>query len=264
MPGSKLTDSSEPQAAPGATSRRRRPGSKTAPTATPVNLATPLAGSSVAPKPGRNRPPRPVHQAPSSRPLAETAGPDPETPLSEVRLAIGSIGSPHGTGGDLRLRLLTDDPQHLLRIKRVYVGDELAPRELLSIRFHAGLGLIRLSGVRNPDDARALLGQTVRISGRDARPLAAGEFYFYQVIGLTAFDEGGVEIGTVTDILETGANDVFVITPGDGGKEMLLPNIPSVILEINSSARRMTVRPLVYWESPAQQRGLDPGEAGPN
>jgi 16S rRNA processing protein RimM len=193
-----------------------------------------------------------VHQAPSSRPLVETAGPEPETPLSKVRLAIGSIGSPHGTEGDLRLRLLTDDPQHLLKIRQVWVGDETQPRQLLSIRFHTGLGLIRLSGVRNPDDARALLGQMVRISGKDARPLAAGEFYFYQVIGLTAYDEAGAELGIVTDIMETGANDVFVITPGGDEKEMLLPNIPSVILEIDSKARKMIVRPLVYWESPAQ------------
>ena len=254
MPDSKLTDSTAPKKQVHTGPRRPRTGSNAKPTPAPVtDSATPHARADPPkPRPGRNRPARPVHHAPSSRPLSETTGPDPDIPLSDVRLSIGSIGSPHGTEGEFRLRLSTDDPDHLRRIKQVFVGDESSPRTLLSLRFHQGLGLIRLSGVKSPDDARALLGKTVRIAGKDARPLKPGEFYLYQVIGIVARDESGTDLGTVTDIMETGANDVFVVTPPDGGKEILLPNIPDVILEINSTERRMTVRPLVYWESPTE------------
>jgi 16S rRNA processing protein RimM len=254
MPDSKLTDN-DSRARPVHTGPRRprkRSNAKAEPVSASETVQPSAPSESPKPRPSRNRPPRPVHQAPSSRPLAETAGPDPDVPLRDVRLAIGSIGSPHGTEGELRLRLSTDDPDHLRQIKRVYVGDEQSPRTLLSVRFHQGLGLIRLSGVQSPDDARALLGQSVRISGKDARPLQPGEFYYYQVIGLVAHDESGAVIGTVTDIMETGANDVFVITPPDGAKEILLPNIPDVVLEINSAERRLVVRPLVYWESPTE------------
>jgi 16S rRNA processing protein RimM len=177
----------------------------------------------------------------------DTSGPDPDTPLDAVRLAIGSIGGPHGVDGELRMRMSTDDPDHLRTIRLVWVGEETAPRRLLGIRFHQGLALIRLSGVRTPEDAKALIGQTVRISGKDARPLQAGEFYFYQAIGITAYDEAGNPLGTVTDILETGANDVFVITPPDGAAEVLLPNIPAVVLALDPAAKRMTIRPLKYW-----------------
>ncbi len=254
MPGSKLTDNTGAKTPIHTGPRRPRSGSNAKPGPVPGVDSDPpvVATEPPKPRPGRNRPPRPVHQAPSSRPLAETAGPEPDAPLRDVRLAIGSIGSPHGTEGELRLRLSTDDPEHLRRIKHVYVGEERAPRTLLSLRFHQGLGLVRLSGVNSPDDARALLGQTVRISGKDARPLKPGEFYFYQVIGLTAYDEAGTVLGTVTDIMETGANDVFVVTPPDGTKEQLFPNIPSVVLDINSIERRMTIRPLVYWDSPTE------------
>lgn len=192
---------------------------------------------------------RRVPTSSSSRPLGETSGPDPDVPLSEVRLAIGTIVGTHGVDGELRLRLSTDEPEQLRRIKRIYVGEETTTRRLTGVRFHQGMALIRINGVSNPEQGKALLGQIVRISGRDARPLEPGEFYYYQVVGITAFDEVGNVIGIVSDILETGANEVFVITPEAGGKEILLPNIPDVVLEINSAERRMTVRPLVYWET---------------
>jgi 16S rRNA processing protein RimM len=203
---------------------------------------------------GRTRPPRkPRHRQKSpafaSRPLGETPGPDPETPLSDVRLAIGTIAGAHGSGGELKLRLATDDPEQLRRIKRIYIGDETTIRRLIGVRFHKGMALIRVSGVTLPEQAELLRGQIVRISGNDARPLEPGEFYYYQVIGLTAKDEAGAAIGVVSDIIETGANVVFVVSPADGGKDILLPNIPDVILDLDPAARTMVVRPLTYWNS---------------
>jgi 16S rRNA processing protein RimM len=171
-------------------------------------------------------------------------------PLNEVRLAIGTIVGVHGTGGELKLRLATDDPEQLRRLKRIFVGEDASPRRLLGVRFHKGMALIRISGVSRPEEGESLRGQTVRISGGDARPLKAGEFYYYQVLGLTVVDEAGGDVGIVTDIIETGANIVFVVTPTDSGKEMLLPNIPGVVLDINPSERRMVVRPLIYRDAP--------------
>lgn len=146
------------------------------------------------------------------------------------------------------MRLATDDPAHLTTIKHVFVGDEPQPRRLLGIRFHAGLALIRLPGVTSREQAAALRGEPVRIAGSDARPLAPGEFFLYQLIGLDVVDETGAPIGTVTDLMETGAHDVLVIAPADGGKNLLLPNHPDVVLDIRPAERRMTVRPLVYDE----------------
>jgi len=171
-------------------------------------------------------------------------------PLSEVRLAIGTIIGMHGTGGELKLRLATDEPDQLRRLKRIYVGDDPDPRRLLGVRFHKGMALIRIGGVTRPEHGESLRGQVVRISGRDARPLEPGEFYYYQVIGLTVFDELGEEVGVVSDIMETGANVVFVVTPNGGGKEILLPNIPDVVLDLRPAERRMVVRPQVYRDAP--------------
>ena len=178
----------------------------------------------------------------------DTVGPDPATPLADVRLVVGTVSGPHGVRGELKLRLATDDPEHLRAVKRVYVGDELRARRLLGVRFHAGQALLRLQGITTPEAVDALRGQPVRIAGGDARPPAPGEFFLYQLIGLEAVDEAGTRLGRVTDLLETGAHDVFVVAPPGGGPDLLLPNHPDVVLDVRPDEGRMTVRPLVYDE----------------
>lgn len=208
--------------------------------------AAPAAPSSKSQRPrGASRPKR---TPPRSRParLAETAGPEPDTPLADVRLSIGTIVGVHGIQGELKLRLATDDPDHLPQIKRVYVGDEPTPRRVLGVRFHRGGALVRLAGITTPEAGDALRGAPVRIAGADARPPAPGEFFLYQIVGLEAVDETGASLGRVTDVLETGAHDVFVVTPADGAPDLLLPNHPDVVLDIRPNDGRMVVRPLIY------------------
>ncbi len=130
---------------------------------------------------------------------------------------------------------------------RVYLDGEERPRRVTQLRLHGGDALIRFRGVTTPEAARALQGRVVRIAGADARPLAPGEFLLYQVIGLAVADEAGTDLGTVTDLLETGANDVFVISPPYGGPDLLIPNVPEVVLEIVPSEGRMVIRPPRFY-----------------
>lgn len=200
----------------------------------------------VRPRPvARSRPARSATTPPRNR-LAETAGPEPGIPPALVRLVVGTVVGPHGVGGELKLRLATDAPEHLREIDRIFLGEETRPRRLLGVRFHGGQALLRVQGISSRDAAEALRGVPLRIAGTDARPLAPGEFFLYQLIGLEAVDETGASLGRVTDVMETGAHDVFVVSPPDGGPDLLLPNHPTVVLDIRPTEGRMTVRPLVY------------------
>ncbi len=145
------------------------------------------------------------------------------------------------------MRLLTDDPEHLTTVKRLYLDDEPMARRVQGIRLHAGNALVKFQGIDSPDAARTLQGKTARIAGSDARPLEEGEFRLYQLIGLEVVDEGGTKIGTVTDLIETGANDVFIIEPGNSSADVLLPYHESVVLHIDPDAGRMTVRLPTYY-----------------
>ena len=126
------------------------------------------------------------------------------------------ILAPHGVRGEFKVRLQTDDPEHLLTIKRLFLGDETTSRTVLGARLHAGNALIRLQGISTPETVERFRGTPLRIRGADARPLAANEYFLYQMIGLEVFDESGNRLGRVTDLMETGANDVLVIAPDDG------------------------------------------------
>jgi 16S rRNA processing protein RimM len=179
--------------------------------------------------------------------LSETAGPDPSAPPDRVRLTIGTILAPHGVRGEFKVRLQTDDPAHLLTIKRLYLGDETTPRTVLGVRLHDGNALIRLQGISTPETVERFRGTPLRIRGTDARPLAADEYFLYQMIGLEVFDESGNRLGQVADLMETGANHVLVIAPDDGGTDILLPSHPDVIIAMDPAAGRLVVRPLTYY-----------------
>jgi 16S rRNA processing protein RimM len=179
--------------------------------------------------------------------LSDTAGPAPSAPPERVRLTIGTILAPHGVRGEFKVRLQTDDAEHLLTIKRLYLGDETTPRTVLGARLHAGNALIRLQGISTPETVERFRGTPLRIRGADARPLAANEYFLYQMIGLEVFDESGNRLGQVTDLMETGANDVLVIAPDDGGTDILLPSHPDVIVTMDPAAGRIVVRPLTYY-----------------
>ena len=138
-------------------------------------------------------------------------------PPVKVRLTVGTILAPHGVRGEFKVRLQTDDPERLLTLKRIYLGDETAPRTILGVRMHAGNALMRLQGISTPETVERLRGTPLRIRGSDARPLAPMDYFLYQMIGLEAFDEAGNVLGRVSDLIETGANDVPVITPPGGG-----------------------------------------------
>jgi 16S rRNA processing protein RimM len=247
---------------PRSTSRTERPGrGPSPPPPPPPEIAGPvipvpeIAASGpqrldAAPTPAkratasRRRPPRP-QRAPAR--LSETAGPNPEVPPARALLTIGTILAPHGVRGEFKVRLQTDEPEHLLTLKRIYLGDETAPRTILGARLHAGNALMRVQGISSPETVARLRGTPLRIRGSDARPLAPDEYFLYQMVGLEAFDEAGHRLGQVTDLIETGANDVLVITPPDGGADILLPSHPDVVIAMEPAAGRIVVRPLAYY-----------------
>ena len=182
--------------------------------------------------------------------LARTRGPAPDTPLDQVQLAVGRVVGTHGLDGELRVQLLTDNPEHLLDAEQLLVGDARTPYTVDSIRFHKGMALIAFDEVADVDEAETMRGNVLRISGADLPPLADNEYYLYQVVGIEARTESGEVIGTVSDVIETGANNVFVVTPAGGGKELLFPSIPEVVIDLHPAEGYLVIRPQTYWDDP--------------
>lgn len=161
------------------------------------------------------------------------------------RLVIGRVTAPHGVRGEFRMYIYSHFPENILQLQEIYIGDDPSPRKLTRARQKDNLIIMRVEGVTSKEMAEELRGELVRIDLEHAAPLDEGEFYHFQLIGLSAFDEAGNELGTVSDIIETGANDVYVIKDAEG-KETLIPALEDVVPEIDVENQRITVRPLRY------------------
>ncbi len=164
---------------------------------------------------------------------------------SEPRfLIIGRIRKPHGVRGELKVSVLTDTPKRLTWLETVYItrrDDDPNPQAVAvkGVRFHGEDALLTLDGYASREAAGTLRQHWLMVPIAEAIPLEEGEYYAYQAIGLVVWTADGVQLGSVTQLIETGANDVFVVAGTDG--EILLPDIPDVVQEVDIAGKKMIV-----------------------
>lgn len=155
-------------------------------------------------------------------------------------LLLGEVLRPHGIRGELRLRILTDHPDRINDLERVFLGrdpskPDAKPYEVEHMRMNVEYGLLKLKGIDDRTQADRLRGMMVMIDIAHAVPLEEGEFYLYQLIGVTVQTMQGEVLGTITDVLETGANDVYVVKSPTYG-EILIPDTEQTIIDIDIEA----------------------------
>ncbi|MCL5265334.1 MAG: ribosome maturation factor RimM [Chloroflexi bacterium] len=161
-------------------------------------------------------------------------------PLSATsHLVIGRVLGPRGVKGELRVQVLTDFPDRFAKLKTVFVGEELRLYQVEHSRLVKGTALLKLQGIDSADEAMKLRGRSIHVPVEEAVPLSEGQYYWHQIIGLDVWTTEGVLLGKLTEILRTGANDVYVVQKDD--KEVLLPAIEQVIKEIDLEKGRMVV-----------------------
>lgn len=163
-------------------------------------------------------------------------------------LAVGLVIGPHGVRGELKVEVLTEDPHRFRLLRRVFLGpdgEEPVPWPLKSYRMHKGRILLQLEGCNDRTMAESMRGYLVQVPLEEAIPLNEGEYYEHQILGLEVWTEAGEHLGQVVDILYTGANDVYVIQDAESeGRELLIPAIREVVLEVDLAAGRLVIRPL--------------------
>lgn len=155
-------------------------------------------------------------------------------------LAIGFLRRPHGVTGEIIMDLHTDFPERIKDGKKVYAGEKYESITIDSVRPHGNSLLIRIHGYDTPEAVGRFRNQWVYVQADEVPPLPDGQYYKYELVDLEVVDDEGNKLGTLTEIIETGANDVYIVR-NESGKEILLPAIPSVILEVDMDARLMKV-----------------------
>ena len=156
-------------------------------------------------------------------------------------LAIGRVVRAHGLKGEISVAVMTEFPERFEITEQVYLGDqfEATPYSLKSYRWHKDNVLLTLTGITNRNQAESLKGQLVQVPIEEAMPLPDGVYYHYQLVGLEVVTTTGERLGILSDVMETGANDVYVVDKE--GQELLLPAITDVVKSIDLEKAQMVV-----------------------
>lgn len=154
---------------------------------------------------------------------------------------MGEVAGAHGVEGALKVRPLTDFPDHLRTLGTVMVevaGDEIGLRRVEWIKIAGGRAIMKIEGVENREQARSLLGARLKIRRSAAAPLPPGHYYVPDIVGLSVRTTEGDDLGKITEVIRAPANDVYV-TP-----RAMIPAVKEVVREIDLERRVMIVEPI--------------------
>lgn len=160
----------------------------------------------------------------------------------ESLLQVGIISSTHGVRGEVKVFPTTDDVNRFKKLKEVLLdtGKEQLSMKIEHVKFFKQFVILKFEGIDNINEVEKYKGKSLYVTREHAVKLKKDEYYIADLIGICVSDESGEELGTLTDVMETGANDVYVIAMKDG-RELLLPAIRQCILEVDIEQMRMKV-----------------------
>ncbi len=156
-------------------------------------------------------------------------------------MLIGTILKPQGVRGEAKVKIHASDPEAFLRWKTLYLldGSVYAPVAARTSRVHDGFAYVTLEGCATPEDVERLRDRALYIDRAHAAPLDEGEVYICDLIGCAVVDAAGERLGLVTDVLQHGPVDVYVIKTPVG--MMMAPALKRVFPEVDVAARQVLV-----------------------
>lgn len=160
----------------------------------------------------------------------------------EDLLQVGIITSTHGVRGEVKVYPTTDNPRRFRRLKEVVLdtGKEKMNLEIEGVKFFKQFVILKFKGLDNINDIEKYRQKSLYVTRKNAVRLQRDEYFIADLIGLKVQDEDGKELGTVKDVIETGANDVYEVEMADG-KSLLLPAIKQCILNVDVENGTMQV-----------------------
>ena len=160
----------------------------------------------------------------------------------EDLLKVGVITTTHGVRGEVKVYPTTDEPERFLDLDYVLLdtGRELRRLDIKNVRFFKNLAILKFDGIDNINDIEKYKGRDLWIPREEAQELDEDEYYIADLLGMKVLLEDGSEFGTLRDVMETGANDVYIVDSVKHG-EVLLPAIKECILDVDIKTNTMTV-----------------------
>lgn len=164
--------------------------------------------------------------------------------MEDNLVAIGKVLKPHGVRGEIKAMILSDFPERFEETDEVWLVSPDGKQEkhaVESARFHSGCVLLCLSDIYTPEEVKDLAGWLISVPDDSLVELEEGEYWHFQLEGLTVNDENGQLIGTFKEVIETPGHDIYaVLTPQ--GKEVLIPAVAQYVLNVDLANKTMTCR----------------------
>lgn len=158
----------------------------------------------------------------------------------EELITIGIIVAPHGVRGDVRILPQTDFPERFMDMDVCYIdGREF---HITSAKFHKQFVLATFKEIPDRNEAERMSKKEIQVPRSQLRELPEDRYYIFDIVGLKVEDTNGQDLGVVKEVLQPGANDVYVVAK-EGEKDLLLPALKTVVLTIDIEAGRMIVDP---------------------
>ena len=160
----------------------------------------------------------------------------------ESRLQVGVISSTHGVRGEVKVFPTTDDVKRFKRLKEVILdtGKEELVLEIESVKFFKQFVILKFKGFDNINDIEKYKTKSLYVTRANAVRLRKDEYFIADLQGLTVIDEAEQVIGTLRDVMETGANDVYIVDMTDG-REVLIPAIKECILNVDIEGGKIQI-----------------------
>lgn len=163
--------------------------------------------------------------------------------VSQELISIGRISGTHGYNGVAKVIPLTDFPERFKNLKtvKIYKGSVVKELSIEYVRPYKGTLLLKFAEINNKEEAQQYNNALIKIEQGNAYKLPAGYYYHFQLMEMNVFDSRLGLLGKIKEILETGANDVYVVESPKYG-EILIPAIKEVIMDINADKKEMQVK----------------------
>jgi 16S rRNA processing protein RimM len=165
--------------------------------------------------------------------------------MTEQFIVVGKIVKTQGNRGELRVYPLTDFPERFLTMEKVLV--ELQGKteyyHIEAARLYKKFVIVRFREIADMTAAEKLKGGLLKVGREDLMELPGDSYYIFDLIGLGVFSGAGENLGTLEDVIQTGANDVYVVAR-EGRPPLLVPALKSVVREIDLPGKRMVVEML--------------------
>ena len=164
--------------------------------------------------------------------------------MKNETLVIGMITKAHGIRGEVKVMPLTDDLKRFKKLKSVLIDGKEVVVE--GVKLQSAKAILKLEGFDKIEDTVVLRDKYISVVREEAVELEEGEYYVADLIGCMVFDENGLQLGKIYDVISTGSNDVYWVKD-EKKKDVLIPVLKEIVLSVDIASEKIIIKPIKEW-----------------